>query len=101
MTNQDIATGETALIAWLKKTLGFKSMFIPEQTEKDGTILIIKAMDATEGDEAAKAHAAAGSLYQSISDAGYGSQVTTTQCAACAVVVVDAVIRGRNSGGHH
>lgn len=96
MTNGDIAAGEAALTAYVQRTEGFKAYFVPEQAERDGAIDIIKQMDSVgkpdNPDAVDLLQATCGlALYQAISSAGYGSDVTADQCAEAAGEVIAAV----------
>ena len=102
MTNNDIAVGEAALTAYVKRVEGFKAYFVPEAAERDGAIMVIKAWNAVgqadNSDAEALKRANCGmALYRAIVKAGYGSDVTPTQCAEAANEVVAAVLKARGS----
>lgn len=85
--------------AFLKQTLGWKyglfKTFAPADTEDQAAATILSVGDAQAGDVPTKEHAAALALYKKISDAGYGGQVTPSQCAALAHAVYQAVLKRR------
>jgi hypothetical protein len=94
MTPADHAVGEQAAHAFLSPILGWKE-FMVRQYEPKAVQLIVETADKQAGDVPTKEHAAAMALYRSISDAGYGGQVTSTQCASLCVAVYQAVLKAR------
>lgn len=94
MTADDLRVGEQAAHAYLSNLLGWKEFFVSKY-EPNAVQIIVNTADATSGDVPAKEHAAGLAIYKAISDAGYSSQVTPTQCGALAVAVYQAVLKGR------
>lgn len=99
MTPHEQALGDQILDAFLKQTLGWKygifTAMAPAGTEDRAVKLIVETADAQPGDVPAKEHAAALALYKVIADYGQGGQVTSSQCAAVAHAVYQAVLKSR------
>lgn len=99
MTHGETVLAVNTLDAFLRQALGWKygmfRSFAPADTEQKAAELIVNTADAYEGDVPAKEHAAAVAVYKQIRDAGYGSQVTSSQCAVVAHSVYQAVLKSR------
>jgi hypothetical protein len=91
-TPAEIAAGEAALQAWLDENFGFETDFVPATAELQGASLVIQQWDATQN------YADCGqALYQAISKAGYGGEVTQAQCQQAAAAIIAPVLTLRSA----
>lgn len=99
MTSGETVLAVNTLDAFLRQVLGWKygmfRAFAPANTEQKAAELIVSTADAYDGDVPGKEHAAAEAVYKQICDAGYGGQVTSSQCAVVAHSVYQAVLKSR------
>lgn len=100
-TQQDIDAGAQALKNYVESIDGWEADFVPWGTYEQGSELVLNEWDGDGGapanpDAVATKQASCGlTLYQTISNAGYGDRVTADQCAAAAVAVLAATKRGQ------
>lgn len=83
MTPDQLAAGVAALKQFVDQTKGFfDEMAIPESVYENGVTEIANTSNEVDGGQA---------LFNSITAAGYGSDVTIDQCNAAAAVVLLAI----------
>lgn len=92
MTDAQYAAGVAALTAYVKQIEGWKASFVPATVYSEGVSDIFDTWDAASGSTQVKEAACGAALYQSISNAGYGDDVTPAQCIAAAQAVMDAAL---------
>lgn len=103
MTDQDLAAGVPPLKAYVQQIEGWEADFITDDVYTDGVTTIVNAWDSVgQADNVdavdLKYANCAMALYQSISAAGYGSDVTVEQCSEAAKLVITAVLAARTQG---
>lgn len=92
MTDADLAAGVAALVAYE----GWEAGLVGDQANTAGATEIIKVLDSsgpapTPDAQAIVAATAASALMTSLTNAGYGSDVTSEQCLEAAQAVIAAV----------
>jgi hypothetical protein len=96
MTDAQFAAGVAALTAYVKNIEGWKASFISDDVYSQGVSDIFDTWDASSGSTQVKEAACGAALYQSITNAGYGSDVTPAQCIAAAQAVMTAALATPN-----
>lgn len=93
MSQAEIEAGAQALRNYVASVDGWKANFVPWNDYEQGAQLVLSTWDASAPQNDATYVKCANVLYKTISDAGYGNQVTVEQCKAGAKAVLAATHR--------
>ncbi len=93
MSQADIEAGAQALRNYVASVDGWEANFVPWNDYEQGAQLVLSTWDDSSAPDATTYIKCANALYKTISDAGYGSQVTVDQCKAGAKAVLAATHR--------
>lgn len=94
-SSSDIATGAAALRAYVQTIDGWEASFVPDNVYSQGSQEVLAVLDAVPPPAPPASKPAGNALFLSITNAGYGDQVTLDQCVAAAQAVINAVLAAR------